>query len=187
MKSINFTLLVLMFAGSALSQENKKQDHEKRDNHVTFAKGSDERIEKHDKIIWAGTGVKLNEKSKDVKNIPDAVLNSFNQFFPNQPIDNVRKFRGLYAITFSNPTYTTTLVYKADGTFVEARTVATDSILPAIVRNEARHKKGEYVTDEVVVIEKADKQKFYRLHFKNNSSKPYVVYNETGKEVDFDY
>lgn len=187
MKPINITLFVLIFSSSVVAQENKKQDHEKRDNHVTFAKGNDDRIEKHDKIIWAGTGVKLNDKSKDAKSIPDAVLNSFNQYFPNQPIDNVRKFRGLYAITFSNPTYTTTLVYKADGTFVEARTVATDSILPETVRNEARHKKGEYDTDEVVVIEKADKQKFYRLHFKNDSAKPYIVFNESGKEVDFDY
>jgi len=83
--------------------------------------------------------------------------------------------------------YTTTLVYKADGTFVEARTVATESAIPTIVKEEAKRSKGEFDKDEIVVVEKANKRKYYRLHFKNNSTHPYSMFDESGKEVEYDY
>ena len=187
MKSIYTLTLAMLFSVALFAQQNKKEESKAKHENKSNPQEQEEKIEKHEKIIWAGTGIDLNEKSKDAKNVPDAVLNSFHQFFPNQPIDNVRKYRGLYAITFSNAVYTTTLIYKADGTFVEARTVATESAIPTIVKDEARRVKGEFDKDEVVVVEKANKQKYYRLHFKNNTTHPYAIFDESGHEVATDY
>jgi len=186
MKAIYTVTFAMLVSSILIGQENKKDESKKKHSDKSYIQGQD-KIKQHEKIIWAGTGVDLNEKSKDVKNVPDAVMNSFRQFFPNQPIDNVRRYHGLYAITFSNEVYTTTLVYKADGTFVEARTVATESAIPTIVKEEAKRSKGEFDKDEIVVVEKANKRKYYRLHFKNNSTHPYSMFDESGKEVEYDY
>ena len=188
MKSICTIGLLLVLSIVTRAQDNAKHGGKEKDEKSSQKKRQEEeKIDRHEKIIWAGTGVNLNDKAKDSKNVPDAVMTSFRQFFPDQPIDNVRKYRGLYAITFSNPTYTTTFIYKADGTFVEARTVATDSVVPNIVKQKVRKSKGDYTTDDVVVIEKANKQKYYRLHIKKNNGSEYVVYSEQGEEVAYDY
>jgi hypothetical protein len=188
MKTICTIGLFLMFSFITQAQDNAKQgEREKEEKSSHKNKQDDEKIDRHEKIIWAGTGINMNDKAKDVKNAPEAVIASFRQFFPDQPIDNVRKYRGLYAITFSNPTYTTTFIYKADGTFVEARTVATDSIVPSIVKEKVKRSKGEYTPNDVVMIEKANKQKYYRFHVKKNNKSEYVVYSEQGEEVEYDY
>ena len=173
MKSIIALGLGLAVSIATLSQEN--------------GKGKNHDIKQHEKIIWAGTGIDLNDKAKDAKKVPDAVMNSFRQYFPDQPIDNVLKYHGLYAITFSNAVYTTTLIYKADGTFVEARTVATESSLPEPIKASAKKSRPGYATNDVVMIEKANKQKFYRLHFKKDNRDEYAVYDESGQEVEYDY
>src|SRR4249919_626986 len=133
MKAICVFALGLFISITSLAQDNKgkSKDKDEKGSHTSHKNGG--KVKEHERIIWAGTGIDLNDKSKDVKNIPDAVLASFRQYFPDQEIDDVRKYHGLYAITFSNAVYTTTLIYQADGTFVEARTVATDSVLPPIV------------------------------------------------------
>ena len=184
-----FYLLAVCTLISLGSVAQKNEEHKEKDKHEkesTHPK-QNAHVMQQEKIIWAGTGVDLNDKSRDVKNIPDAVMNSFRQFFPTQEIDNVRKYRGLYAITYSNAVYTTTLIYKADGTLVEARTVATDSILPSIVKEKLKESKKEYSHDEIVMIEKPDKEKFYRLHVKENQRDRFVVYDEQGREIKYDY
>jgi hypothetical protein len=195
MKFICTLITCLMITAFSLAQEREKH-HDKemkeksgqqdRDNERSNER-NDDRVNQHEKIIWAGTGIDLNDKARDIKNIPEKVLASFRQFFPNQLIDNVRKYHGLYAITFSNPVYTTTLIYKADGTFVEARTVATDSILPQAVKEKVKNSKPGYTTSDIVLIEKADKRKFYRLHLKRDNDNRYVLFNEEGNEVAYDY
>jgi len=187
MKPLYLLAVAVLVSVGSLAQKN--EEHKQNDKHEKAQKNphESERVIQHDKIIWAGTGVDLNSRSKDVKNIPDAVLNSFRQFFPTQEIDNVRKYRGLYAITYSNATYTTTLIYKADGTLVEARTVATDSILPSIVKEKLKEAKKEYSHNEIVMIEKPNKEKFYRLHLKENQHDRFAVYDEQGREIQYDY
>ena len=191
MKSVCTLALCLSITASSFAQGKEKQSDRNRPEETQNQKRedekNDERVNEHEKVIWAGTGINLNEKSKEVKSIPDKVLASFRQFFPNQSIDNVRKYHGLYAITFSNPTYTTTLIYKADGTFVEAITVATDSILPSQVKEKLREAKTDYYKNDLVLIERADKRKFYRVHLKRDKNNQFVVYNEEGKEVNYDY
>jgi len=173
---------------SVASLAQNKEDHQDKEKHEKDERnGEHDKVMQHEKIIWAGTGIDLNDKSKDVRNVPDAVLTSFRQFFPNQEIDNVRKYHGLYAITFSNEVYTTTLIYKADGTFVEARTVATDSVLPPIVKEKVRKSNREYSPDDIVMIEKPNKEKLYRLHLKGNRKDQFAVYDEQGNEVHYDY
>jgi hypothetical protein len=188
MKSICTAAFLLIFSIATMAQEKEKgksKDKEEKGSHSN--RDHDEKIKKHEHIIWAGTGIDLNDKSKDVKNIPDAILASFRQYFPDQEIDDVRKYHGLYALTFSNPVYTTTLIYKGDGTFVEARTVATESVVPEIVKEKVKKSKPGYKASEVVLIEKADKHKFYRYHLKKNNEDEYVVYNESGDPVSYDY
>jgi len=188
MKSIYLlSICALISAGSIAQKDNDHKSNEKQEKSHHDGREDNDKLSKHEKIVWAGTGMDLNNKSKDVKNVPDAVLNSFRQFFPNQQIDNVRKYRGLYAITFSNPTYTTTLIYKADGTFVEARTVATDSILPPMVKQSLKDKKKDYDANEIVMIEKANKENLYRVHIKENQKDRFEVYNEKGSEVHYEY
>lgn len=171
MKSICTFAICLLLSAATSAQGNQKE----------------EKIKDHEKIIWAGTGIDLNDKSKDAKNVPDAVMASFRQFFPDQPIDNVRKYRGMYAITFSNSVYTTTLLYKANGTFLEARTVATNSTLPQAIVERVKQSKSEFAGNETVVIEKANKEKLYRVHLKKHNGSEYVVYNEAAEEVKYDY
>ena len=183
-------LLAVCALVALTSQAQRDDEHQEKDKHGKAQKNpraENDQVDQHDRIIWAGTGMDLNNKSKDVNHIPDAVLSSFRQFFPNQAIDNVRKYRGLYAITFSNPTYTTTLIYKADGTFVEARTVATDSILPEMVKQTLKDKKKDYLSNEIVMIEKANKEKLYRVHVKENQKDKFEIYDEQGHEVQHDY
>ena len=182
-----FAVCALAYVGSVAQENERPKEKDKKENAPKHSSEQDDKMMRHEKIVWAGTGVSLNDKSKDTKNIPDAVLTSFRQFFPNQQIDNVRKYRGLYAITFSNEVYTTTLIYKADGTFVEARTVATDSILPPMVKDKLKERNKQYSPDEVVMIEKANKEKFYRLHLKENQKERFAVYNEKGDEVNYNY
>jgi hypothetical protein len=187
MKSIAIFGLYLLLCLSSFSQQKEHERNKKDDDKGSSYRADDEKIKNHEQIIWAGTGINLNEKSKDVKNVPDAIMNSFRQFFPNQQIDDVRKYHGLYAITFSNEVYTTTFIYKADGTFVEARTVATDSIIPQLVKEKIKGSMPDYSTSEVVMIEKANKEKFYRVHLKKNKENKFAVYNEHGQEVQYDY
>jgi hypothetical protein len=187
MKSIATFGLFLLLSLFTFAQHEGKERSKKDDDKGSSNRGDNEKIKSHEKIIWAGTGINLNEKSKDAKNVPDAVMNSFRQFFPDQQIDDVRKYHGLYAITFSNEVYTTTFIYKADGTFVEARTVATDSIIPQLVKEKIRNSMPGYSTSEVVMIEKADKQKFYRVHLKKNKENKFPIYNEQGQEIQYDY
>ena len=186
------TLYLLAICALVALTSHAQRDDEHREKNKSGKASENPQIQNdhvnhHERIIWAGTGIDLNNKSKDVKHVPDAVLASFRQFFPNQEIDNVRKYRDLYAITFSNPVYTTTMIYKADGTFVEARTVATDSVLPQAVKETLRNTNRQYMADEIVVIEKANKEKFYRIHFKENQKDHFEVYNEQGHEVRYDY
>ena len=188
MKSIYLlAVCALITAGSVAQENDRPKEKDKKEKSPKDPREENDQVMRHEKIIWAGTSVQLNDKSKDTRNVPDTVLNSFRQFFPDQPIDNVRKYRGLYAITFSNAVYTTTLIYKADGTFVEARTVATDSILPSMVKDKLKERKKEYSPDEVVMIEKPNKEKFYRLHLKENQKERFAVFNESGDEVNYNY
>jgi hypothetical protein len=188
MKSIYLLAISALISVGSLAQANDEaKEKDKKEKSPKASRVENDQVTRHEKIIWAGTDVKLNDKSKDTRNVPDAVLTSFRQFFPDQPIDNVRKYRGLYAITFSNEVYTTTLIYKADGTFVEARTVATDSILPSVVKDKLKERNKEYSPDEVVMIEKPNKEKFYRLHLKENHKERFAVYNEHGDEVNYSY
>jgi len=70
---------------------------------------------------------------------------------------------------------------------VEARTVATDSILPSIVKEKLKEAKKEYSHNEIVMIEKPNKEKFYRLHLKENQHDRFAVYDEQGREIQYDY
>src|SRR5437764_994463 len=81
-------------------RDDQKLEKDKYEKGPKNPRIENDQVMEHERTIWAGTKMDLNNKSKDVKNIPDAVLTSFRQFFPNQQIDNVRKYRGLYAITF---------------------------------------------------------------------------------------
>ncbi len=188
MKAICVFALGLFISIASLAQDKDKGKSKDKDDKGSHTHHKNEgKVKEHERIIWAGTGIDLNDKSKDVKNIPDAVLASFRQYFPDQEIDDVRKYHGLYAITFSNAVYTTTLIYQADGTFVEARTVATESVVPEIVKEKVKKSKPGYSTAEVVMIEKANKQKFFRYHLKKDKDNEYVVFNETGDPVSYDY
>jgi Putative beta-lactamase-inhibitor-like, PepSY-like len=187
MKSLCVLGLYLFISIASISQDNNSKPKGKSDKVSHSNQQNGEKIKLHEKVIWAGTGIDLNDKAKDAKNVPDAVMSAFRQLFPNQPIDNVRKYRGLYAITFSNEVFTTTFIYQADGTFVETRTVATDSVIPATVKQKVKETKVDYQTNEVVLIEKANKQKFYRYHLRKNNSSEYLVYNEAAEEVKYDY
>ena len=187
MKAIYVLAIGLFLSVASFSQEKAKgKSKDKDEKGISTAHKNEGKVKEHERIIWAGTGVDLNDKSKDVKNIPDGVLASFRQYFPNEEIDNVRKYRGLYAITFSNPVYTTTLVYKGNGTFVEARTVATESDLPALVKDKVSRKSG-YTTSDVVMIENANKEKFYRVHMKKGDENEFLFYNSQGEQVLYDY
>ena len=186
MKSICAVGLFLLISIASISQDNnQKKEKKEKPPHSNNQNG--DKIKHHEKIIWAGTGIDLNDKAKDAKNVPNEVMAAFRQLFPDQPIDNVRRYRGLYAITFSNEVFTTTFIYQGDGTFVEARTVATDSVIPENVKQKVKQSKGDYQTSEVVLIEKANKQKFYRYHLKKNNASEYVVYNESAEEINVDY
>jgi hypothetical protein len=186
MKTIYAIALCLFVTTYTNAQRDEKKEHKHEKNGQNVYR-DDDRISQDEKIIWAGTGINLNDKAKDAKNVPDAVMTSFREFFPNQPIDNIMKYRGLYVVTFSNSTYTTSMVYRADGTFVEARTVATDSMIPQIVKDKVRESKHDYSSNEVVMIEKPDKKKFYRFHLRKNNTDEFVVYNEQGEKVNYDY
>jgi hypothetical protein len=188
MKTFYVLAVYVLIAGTSHAQRDDQ--HLEKDKYEKGPKNpriENDQVMEHERTIWAGTKMDLNNKSKDVKNIPDAVLTSFRQFFPNQQIDNVRKYRGLYAITFSNDIYTTTMIYKADGTFVEARTVATDSILPSAIKEKVKGLNNEYDPNEIVMIEKPNKEKFYRLHLKANQRDRFAVYDEQGREVNYHY
>jgi len=177
--------LMLFVVTSAQDKEDGKTK-EKQDKAANARQQTDDNLTKHEHIIWAGTGVDLKDKAKDAKTTPDAVSASFRQFFPDQEIDNVRKYHGLYAITFSNPVYTTTLIYKSNGTFVEARTVATEADLPLAVKEKVNRKSG-YTADDVVIIENANKEKFYRVHMKKGTDSEYLFYNPQGEQILYDY
>jgi len=177
--------LVISMAAIAQDKENNKPK-EKEEKESKAAHKRPEEMKHHEQVIWAGTGIDLNSKSKDVKNVPDAVMASFRQYFPDQEIDNVMKYHGLYAITFSNEVYTTTLIYKTNGTFVEARTVATEADLPVVVKDKVKRKSG-YSTSDVVIIENANKEKFYRVHMKKGVDSEFLFYNSHGDQVLYDY
>ena len=182
--TIGLSLVISLAAIAQDKQNSKPKEKEEKGSNAGHKRPED--IKHHEQVIWAGTGIDLNDKAKDAKNIPDAVLTSFRQYFPNQEIDNVMKYHALYAITFSNEVYTTTLIYKANGTFVEARTVATEADLPVVVRDKVKRKSG-YTTSDVVVIENAHKEKFYRVHMKKGADSEFLFYNSQGDQVLYDY
>lgn len=187
MKSTITLALGLMISVASIAQDKQKsKKNDKGEKASNTGQKTSADINRHERIIWAGTGVDLNEKSKDVKNIPDPVLASFRQYFPNQEIDNVRKYRGLYAITYANPIYTTTLIYRPDGTFVEARTVATESDVPSTIREKIKQKAG-YSAGDIVMIESANKEKFYRVQLTKGTDNEFLFYNPEGEQVLYDY
>ena len=46
----------------------------------------DKKVKDHEKIIWAGTGIDLNDKAKDAKHVPNAVMSAFPAIFPRTTI-----------------------------------------------------------------------------------------------------
>jgi hypothetical protein len=187
MKPIYIVGWCVLISISSFAQQNEKNKVKEKDKAgIAANEKTDRKIKDHERVVWAGTGIDLNEKSKNVKNVPNAVLTSFRQYFPNQEIDNFRKYRGLIAVTTSNPVYTTTLVYKPNGAFVEARTVATESDLPASIKENITRKAG-YTSDGLVMIENANKEKFYRVHLKKGQENEFVFYNAAGEQVLYDY
>ena len=186
MKSTLTIALSVMISLVTFAQEKQEKNKAKEKPGKESNKKTSADVKQHERIIWAGTGVDLNEKSRDVKNIPDPVAASFRQYFPNQEIDNVRKYRGLYAITYANPIYTSTLIYKPNGTFVEARTVATESDVPPAIREKIKQKAG-YNAGGVVMIENASKEKFYRVQLTKGTDNEFLFYNPEGEQVLYDY
>ena len=88
MRSVYTIGLSLFISIASLAQDKDKGKSKDKDDKGSHTHHKNEgKVKEHERIIWAGTGIDLNDKSKDVKNIPDAVLASFRQYFPDQEID----------------------------------------------------------------------------------------------------
>ena len=185
---ILFAALIMTGHFSYTQKKEKERKQHKQHKESNNAKPG---IDKgnHEKIIWAGVGTDLTPASKDAKNVPPKVMASFREHFPNTEVDNWRKYRGNWAVTFSNPTYTTVMVFQPNGDWKDARTVATDflPIARMIDKVQAAHPGYTIVQGNIVKIDLPDSRVIYRIPLLKDGVTSYVFYDIDGNKVEYDY
>ena len=183
---------ILIFAAmilvGQLSYSQKKEKEHKQHKENNNAKASNEKSNQ-EKIIWAGVGTDLTTASKDAKNVPPQIMSSYREHFPNTTVDGWRKYRGNWAVTFSNPTYTTVMVFHSNGDWKDARTVATDWLPLArmIDKVQADYSGYTIVQGNIVRIDLPDSTVIYRIPLVKDGQTSYVFYNIDGSKVEYSY
>ena len=128
--------------------------------------------------------MRAGEKPIAKKNIPAAVLSSFQQRYPNAKIvGQSKEVKGKivnYEIESMDSTISRNVLFQPDGTLVEVEESIREEDLPAVVRQAVKDKYPSARVDRVESVTR-DKHVEYELVLKNGKRSISVVVNSAGK------
>ena len=192
-KLLVFSMALLSLTASYAQKskaKNKSSETTREEARKVILGNEEEKKEKKSSgtSIFEGTsGTSNTGGGKPSKNQPAKVRAAFQADYPNASNVTWSKYRGDWTATFSNGGVTSTAVYHANGQRKDTRTAIGRSQLPKVIEDIFNKRQGVQLGNITRIDLPAAAQHIFRIKTIEGSNARYVYYNNSGKEVKYDY